>query len=64
MYYSKNGASYFQVIECPEDLKDDYDSDLGDEVDTDGPNIVASRDGESLYSCHLLNTEHFKTGFI
>ena len=41
--------SVLQVIPCPEDLKDDYDSDLGDEVDTDGPNVVTSRDGKKEF---------------
>lgn len=45
------------VIPCPENLKDDFDSDLGDEVDTDGPNVVTSRDGD-----RILVMRHFESG--
>jgi hypothetical protein len=46
--------SIFQVIPCPEDLKDDYDSVLGDEVETDGPNVVTSRDGNMAINFNCL----------
>jgi hypothetical protein len=52
------------VIDCPEDLKVDYDSDLGDEVDTDGPNIVASRDGELLFTKTSCQAKYFSVSMF
>ena len=49
-------AALFQVIPCPEPLKEEFDSIYdGDlESDSDGPNLIASRDGNSLKNVEFL----------
>jgi len=44
------------IIPCPEDLKEELDADL-DEMDTDGPSLCSSRNGEVI-----LVMRHFESG--
>ena len=44
------------IIPCPENLKEELDQDL-DEIDTDGPSLCSSRNGEVI-----LVLRHFESG--
>jgi len=55
---SSNTCSHVDqlVIPCPENLKEEYDQDY-EEVDTEGPSLCSSRNGEVI-----LIMRHFETG--